>query len=64
VKISVICVFCGIESTIEVDDYGYYRWLEGVHIQDALPQLTSDQRELLISHTCGKCYDKMFGEDG
>ena len=39
------------------------RWRQGELIQDAMPYLTPDERELLISETCGKCFDKMFGED-
>ena len=32
-------------------------------IQNAFPYLTPDERELIISRICGKCFDKMFGED-
>lgn len=30
------------------------------HIQEILPTHTADERELLISQICGKCWDKMF----
>lgn len=35
-------------------------WESGIHIQHAMPYLTADERELLISRTCGSCFDKMF----
>jgi hypothetical protein len=31
-------------------------------IQDHFPHLTDDERELIISGTCGSCFDDMFGE--
>ena len=30
------------------------------HIQDIFPYLNADERELLISNTCAKCWDDMF----
>ena len=36
-------------------------WKGGKYIQDAMPYLSADERELLISGTCGTCFDKMFG---
>ena len=47
----------------EVESADYKNWQEGALIQDALPYLTTDQRELLISATCGTCWDDMFGEE-
>jgi hypothetical protein len=35
-------------------------WEGGALIQDALGYLTADERELLISGTCGACFDNMF----
>ena len=32
-------------------------------IQDVLYYLTEDARELLISRTCGECWDELFGVD-
>ena len=40
-----------------------HEWMSGKYIQDAMPYLTPDERELLISGTCKKCFDKMFGKD-
>tara|TARA_R110002020_G_scaffold100122_1_gene237058 strand:- start:218 stop:382 length:165 start_codon:yes stop_codon:yes gene_type:complete len=48
---------------MEVDSADYKNWQEGTLIQDALPYLTTDQRELLISATCGTCWDDIFWEE-
>jgi len=37
-------------------------WKSGTLIQRAMPNLKPDQRELLISGLCGKCWDKLFKE--
>lgn len=33
----------------------------GKHIQDVLPNVPRDKRELFISGICPKCWKKMFG---
>lgn len=41
-------------------------WVGGKYIQDAMPYLSSEQREFLISGTSPKGWDQTFGglEDG
>ena len=36
---------------------------KGVHIQIGMPYLSRDESEILISGTCGPCFDKMFKEE-
>jgi hypothetical protein len=38
-------------------------WKNGEYIQNAMPYLNVDERELLISGTCGPCFDNMFPEE-
>jgi len=57
------CRVCGDTHILMVNVQDAKRWMNGEKIQDAMPYLSSDERELLISRTCGKCFDKMFGED-
>lgn len=57
---SVNCIRCGELHEFKVPDKGYRRWLMGESIQKALPMLTPDQREIMLSGICGKCFDKMF----
>jgi hypothetical protein len=35
-------------------------WEAGVLAQRAFPGMSEDDRELLISQTCGPCFDEMF----
>jgi hypothetical protein len=32
-------------------------------VQNAFPYLNADERELLISQTCGACWKEMFGDE-
>lgn len=60
-KIDVCCKWCEKSHELEVRKSGLNRWKKGELIQDVLPELSADERELLISRTCGKCWDAMFG---
>ena len=60
-SISIPCCICGkrVELTVEKEDY--IRFINGEsHVQDLFPYLSADKREMLISQTCGECWDKMF----
>ncbi len=57
------CKQCDQVFDIDVTADQLRRWQEGELIQRAMPELSVDLRELLISGTCGKCFDKMFGEE-
>lgn len=64
VNVVVMCRSCGEVYVIQDISYeGYKDWKYGALIQRALPGLTADQRELLISQTCPVCWEKLFGED-
>ena len=59
------CPMCGKRSVLDgVDALGYLEWTElGKEIQNALPQLDADQRELLISGTHAHCWQRLFGSE-
>jgi hypothetical protein len=59
------CKVCGNRSVLhDVDAMGYLLWTEiGENIQDALPELDADQRELLMTGTHAHCWEKMWGPD-
>ena len=61
--VSVACAYCLEVHTFECSTRGVVAWQTGRLIQDALPELSDDQRELMISGTCGDCWDKMFPPD-
>lgn len=62
-KINLTCRMCGRIVTIAVEDREIRNWRNGMLIQYAFPNLTSAEREMLISHICSACFDKMFRED-
>ena len=60
--VEVTCVNCKTKHVIIVPTAGYRRWATGqAKIQDALPMLSEDERELLMSNICPRCWDKLFG---
>lgn len=55
------CKHCGTEYILTVNKSDMYDWYNGMlPIQQALPYLSASERELLLSGTCGDCFDKMF----
>lgn len=54
------CPMCGKGSTVEVSEEGFNKWRKGELIQNAFPELKSDERELLITGTHSECWDKLF----
>ena len=62
-EMRVNCRMCGKEYKIHVTKSDYDRWQNGEVIQKAMPYLVVEDRELLISQTCGTCWNKMFSEE-
>lgn len=58
--VRVACPMCGESRTLEVPAEGFERWQAGELIQNAMPELSADDREQLISGTCGACWDRLF----
>ena len=59
-EFGVDCRICGEAFTIMANETDICHWQDGALIQDVLHYLSRDQRELLISGTCGACFDEMF----
>jgi hypothetical protein len=59
-SVEVTCIKCQTTHHIIVPVAGYAAWRNGILIQDALPELTDDQREILLSRICGPCFDAIF----
>lgn len=62
VVLSVRCDFCGKTYAVYVTEESFEEFTSPNrrHIQDIFPYLGADERELLISHTCGFCWEKIF----
>jgi hypothetical protein len=54
------CSGCNQSFYLAVTDEQIRNWRGGTLIQNAMPNLSDDERELLISGTCGTCFDRMF----
>lgn len=63
ISVKTTCPICYIDTYIQVDAEEYSRWLNGELIQRAMPNLTDDEREMLISGICPWCWDDMFGDE-
>jgi hypothetical protein len=61
--ICVQCPHCHEMSEVLAPMDGFRRWQAGEFIQDALPELSCDEREILISGICPECWVEIFGED-
>lgn len=58
------CRVCGRDYAVSCTDAQYLDWKENHRlIQNAMPDVPKAERELLISGTCGACFEKLFKED-
>ena len=58
------CVVCGKRhDSIVLDAERYYQWKAGSCVQDVFPEMTEEQREILISGTCPECWDALFSKE-
>ena len=58
------CPVCHHTSRVQLDEAKIQAWRGGKHVQNVWPEKSPDERELLITGTHPKCWDKMFGEAG
>ena len=61
IGIQVGCHMCGKTHTLHVYPEDLERWEKGEVIQNAMPYLRPEERELLISGICGRCFENLFG---
>lgn len=60
VRLKVRCMMCRQVHTFQVRLEQYREYRAGALVQDAFPNLTPGQRELLISGFCDPCWDFTF----
>ena len=61
-RLDVSCVACGGLVSIAVNASDLQKWIGGKLLQDAMPYLNDDEREILISGHCGACFDVLYSE--
>lgn len=59
--VKTTCPICHCDTYLMVDAEEYARWQAGELIQNAMPDMTSENREMLISGICPRCWEDMFG---
>jgi len=58
------CPDCGKEGKVEnVSENGYKRWRAGDFIQNALPELSPEKREQMMTGMHPECWNRMFPPD-
>lgn len=63
-ELSVRCLACGRLKTIKVPEKGYKAWqITHIPIQHAMPEVSPEDREMLLSHICGECFEALYGPD-
>ena len=58
------CPFCGKRNIpLFLDAEAYYKWANReICIQDAFPDLSPDQREIILTGICPECWDEHIGK--
>jgi hypothetical protein len=59
-RVTVTCAMCEGKTVITMPSESYHKWRGGTLLQVAAPMVSVDDRELLISRTCDKCWDELF----
>jgi len=54
------CRWCPVQLDIPIEQRHFISWMNGEYIQDAMPELSADLREMFISGTCPRCWEEMF----
>jgi len=57
------CIVCGKDSILQVPENGFRAWQRGELIQIALPELSVDEREMMLNGTHPDCWDAIMGDD-
>ena len=59
-----MCTVCGATTLMYVDGIAYSRWQSReILIQQAFPEMTSGERELLKTGFHPACWDSLFSEE-
>jgi hypothetical protein len=62
-QVTTTCFSCRNSVVYTVTVEQWRKWMGGELIQNVMPELNAEQRERLISGTCGTCWQKMFGRE-
>lgn len=54
------CCVCGTTEQLELDEERLIRWHYGEPVQEAFPELTLSECELIVTGTHDSCWDLLF----
>ena len=57
------CAMCGKAVVVDVAEKAWEKRKMGGLVQSCFPELPANQRELFVSGTCPKCWDRTFGPE-
>ena len=57
------CMFCGIQTILEVPLDAFLKRSNGAAVQVAFPEMPKEVREIVISGTHPECWAAEFGND-
>lgn len=60
--IKTLCPVCKKYNSVIVDESEYKAYQAGAHIQSSLVSNTPEEREMLLTGICGKCWNDIFAE--
>ena len=61
--VQIKCRRCGKTYELPIEEKDIVNYITGpALIQDAFPQLTTGERELIKTRICPTCWDKMFDD--
>ena len=64
IKVTTQCPMCGRKHDIVVDAEAYTNWRTGKGlIQECFPDMSAEEREMLITGTCPECWNDMFSDE-
>ena len=58
-----VCCECQRPVVVNVNADDWEAWQSGELLQNVMPYLSADEREIMISGICGDCFDKLFPPD-
>ena len=61
--VEMFCPLCGKKHLVSVREKDYLAWRNGTLIQKAMPYLSAEQRDQLVTEICPHCQKKIFGSD-
>lgn len=60
---TIECRKCGEPKEVSCTEEQYQNFVNGMLIQNAMPNVPAGERELLISGYCDDCFKKLFREE-